>query len=75
MMSWFTYPLLFTAVEMIDQHELLAKSCGKDSPVATFPALKAHHQAMLKLPELSAYFASDAYKLPVNNELGKCHWG
>ena len=59
---------------MIDQHELLAKSCSKDSPVAAFPALAAQHKAMLELPELAEYFASDAYKLPVNNVLGSCHW-
>jgi hypothetical protein len=59
---------------MIDQHELLATSCGKGSPVAGFPALETLYKAMRELPELSSYFASAAYKLPVNNSLGNCYW-
>ena len=40
------YVCPFPVAEMIDQHELLAKSLSKDSPVAAFPALAAQHKAM-----------------------------
>eukprot|EP00951_Prasinocladus_malaysianus_P024900 scaffold216454_cov42-Prasinocladus_malaysianus.AAC.3 len=57
---------------MIDQHELLAKCCDSSSPVEPFPALSKMYKAMRELPELSKYFSSESYSLPVNNKLGNC---
>jgi len=68
-------PCDFHLFEMMDQHELLADSIEKDSPlVGKFPALEKHYAAFRKLSELKAYFASDAYKLPCNNPMGKAYF-
>jgi len=55
--------------EMLDQHELMAAEFGQESPLAKYDKLKAIYENIKKLPALEKYFASDAYKLPVNNPM------
>mmetsp|Transcript_74154 Transcript_74154/g.143518 ORF Transcript_74154/g.143518 Transcript_74154/m.143518 type:complete len:326 (+) Transcript_74154:55-1032(+) len=52
--------------EMLDQHEMLAKDVGADSPLTDKPKLKAFYDRFRALPQLKDYFESDAYKLPCN---------
>lgn len=60
--------------EMIDQLELMAPTVGAPSPVADFPKLAAFYAHVRALPKLEKYFASDMYKLPVNNKLASCYF-
>jgi len=60
--------------EMLDQHELLAKKFSKDSVLTAFPKCKAFYERFRALPTLQKYFDSDAYKLPINNELANCYF-
>lgn len=55
--------------EMLDQHHLLAEKHGKGPLLDAdkFPKLKAYYDRFRALPTLQKYFASEAYKLPVNN--------
>lgn len=53
--------------EMLDQHELLAKATGAPSFLASYPALAKFYKAFRAHPKMSAYFASDMAKLPINN--------
>jgi len=54
--------------EMMDQHEILAKTFDAPSPLAEFPKCKALYDAFRSLPALQKYFESEAYKLPINNQ-------
>eukprot|EP00746_Dinoflagellata_sp_MGD_P067036 gnl/MRDRNA2_/MRDRNA2_27691_c0_seq2.p1 gnl/MRDRNA2_/MRDRNA2_27691_c0~~gnl/MRDRNA2_/MRDRNA2_27691_c0_seq2.p1 ORF type:complete len:258 (+),score=44.92 gnl/MRDRNA2_/MRDRNA2_27691_c0_seq2:77-850(+) len=56
----------FALLEMLDQHEMMAKDIGMDSPLGKFPLLKAYYEKFKSLPQLQSYFSSDSYKLPVN---------
>eukprot|EP00191_Tetraselmis_sp_GSL018_P002148 CAMPEP_0177597116 /NCGR_PEP_ID=MMETSP0419_2-20121207/11526_1 /TAXON_ID=582737 /ORGANISM="Tetraselmis sp., Strain GSL018" /LENGTH=230 /DNA_ID=CAMNT_0019089237 /DNA_START=114 /DNA_END=806 /DNA_ORIENTATION=+ len=67
-------PSDFHLFEMIDQHEALAKSAGKPSPVSSYSGLQKLHAAFKELPSLKNYFSSDAYKLPINNALGGAYF-
>lgn len=53
--------------EMMDQHKLLAEKLGAGDILAKFPKCKAFYEKFHALPTLAKYFASEAYKLPVNN--------
>lgn len=55
--------------EMLDQHKLLAEKIGAEGLFAgdKFPHLKAFYERFRALPTLAKYFASEAYKLPINN--------
>mmetsp|Transcript_36309 Transcript_36309/g.50437 ORF Transcript_36309/g.50437 Transcript_36309/m.50437 type:complete len:229 (-) Transcript_36309:146-832(-) len=64
----------FHLFEMIDQHELLFKSVGKESILKDFPKLSAFYEDFKSLPQLQEYFASDLHKLPCNNALGGCYF-
>ncbi|EKX53910.1 hypothetical protein GUITHDRAFT_160740 [Guillardia theta CCMP2712] len=56
--------------EMLDQHEMLAKKMGKPSILDKFPKCHEFYKRFRALPTLQKYFASDSYKLDVNNQLG-----
>uniref|UniRef100_A0A6B2LGZ4 glutathione transferase n=1 Tax=Arcella intermedia TaxID=1963864 RepID=A0A6B2LGZ4_9EUKA len=55
--------------EMLDQNEGFAKSKGKGSIFANRPHLTQFYADFRALPALQNYFASDAYKRPVNNKM------
>ncbi len=59
----------FHVFEMLDQHEMMASAAGKSSPLAAFPKLQGFYGRIKALPQLADYFASAAYKLPVNNKM------
>jgi len=59
----------FHVFEMLDQHEMMAKDLGMGSPMEKFPGLKAYYEKFKSLPQLQAYFGSEAYKLPVNGAM------
>mmetsp|Transcript_29362 Transcript_29362/g.82802 ORF Transcript_29362/g.82802 Transcript_29362/m.82802 type:complete len:236 (-) Transcript_29362:255-962(-) len=67
-------PSDFHLFEMIDQHEKLAESCKSPSPVAAFPKLSAFYKAFRELPQMKKYFESEAYALPINNQLGNAYF-
>jgi len=54
----------FHVFEMLDQHELFARSCKVKSPLENYKMLKRFHLMFRQLPELQNYFVSSAYKLP-----------
>jgi glutathione S-transferase len=56
----------FHVWEMLDQHEMMCKSLSCPSLLAKYPLLTAYYEKFKALPQLESYFASDAYKLPVN---------
>lgn len=60
--------------EMLDQHSLLAEKLGKGPILEQFPKCKAFYERFRALPTLQKYFASDAYKLPVNNAMAKAYF-
>lgn len=60
--------------EMLDQHEKLAKSHDKPSPVKPFTKLKIFHEAIQSEPKLKAYFASPSYELPCNSPMGGAYF-
>jgi len=60
--------------EMVDQHEKLAKTHSKPSPVQGFPKLKVFHEAVKAEPKLAAYFASPSYELPCNSPMGSAYF-
>jgi len=64
----------FHCWEMLDQHELIAKEFGHESPLKAFPKLTKYYAAFKALPQLQAYFASDLAKLPCNNSLGNAYF-
>mmetsp|Transcript_67137 Transcript_67137/g.151755 ORF Transcript_67137/g.151755 Transcript_67137/m.151755 type:complete len:245 (-) Transcript_67137:268-1002(-) len=56
--------------EMLDQHRLLCEQMGASSAfLSEFPKCTAFYERFRALPQLQRYFASDAYKLPVNNPI------
>ena len=59
----------FHVFEMVDQHEMMAARASLPSPLAKYPNLKAFYARFKALPQLEAYFASDACKLIVNNKV------
>jgi glutathione S-transferase len=58
----------FPLWEMLDAHELLAKNLSLPSPLESYPKLKEFHKNIREIPQLQAYFESDEYKLPVNQQ-------
>eukprot|EP01065_Artemidia_motanka_P025437 TRINITY_DN30433_c0_g1_i1.p2 TRINITY_DN30433_c0_g1~~TRINITY_DN30433_c0_g1_i1.p2 ORF type:complete len:336 (+),score=156.59 TRINITY_DN30433_c0_g1_i1:63-1010(+) len=65
----------FHLFEMIDQHEMMAKSQSLPSIFEgdKLPKLKALHKRMREHPKLAKYFDSDAVSLPVNSP-AYAHW-
>ncbi|CAE7366227.1 PGA [Symbiodinium sp. CCMP2592] len=55
--------------EMLDQHKMLAEKMGAAPILEKFPKCKAFYEAFRALPTLQKYFASDAYKLDINNKI------
>merc|ERR1711957_345320 len=55
--------------DMMDQHRLLAEKHGVSDIFAKIPKCKAFFDRFRALSQLEKYFASDAYKLPLNNPL------
>jgi len=51
------------------QHEMMAARAGYPSPLSNFTALRAFYKRFRALPQLEAYFASDAARLPCNNRM------
>lgn len=60
--------------EMLDQHHLLAEKLGKGPLLDKFPKCKAFYERFRALPTLQKYFASDDYKLPINNPGAKAYF-
>merc|ERR1719424_1695084 len=54
--------------EMLDQHKLLAEKIGAPDMLAKFPLCKAFYDRFRAIDTLQKYFASDSYKLPINNK-------
>eukprot|EP01123_Difflugia_compressa_P010147 TRINITY_DN3641_c0_g1_i1.p1 TRINITY_DN3641_c0_g1~~TRINITY_DN3641_c0_g1_i1.p1 ORF type:complete len:245 (-),score=42.25 TRINITY_DN3641_c0_g1_i1:122-748(-) len=55
--------------EMIDQHELFAKSKGKPSPLEDYPKLKQLYQHFKDLPQIQQYLNKPISQYPVNNKM------
>jgi hypothetical protein len=61
--------------EMLDQHEILARGTQEakqgtpSSFLGDYSRLSKFYKAFRGLKELEGYFASDAYKLPLNNKM------
>lgn len=55
--------------ELIDQLEILAKARKKDSLLEGKDKLKQLYTEMRNMDELSEYFQSDLYNLPINNKM------
>lgn len=53
--------------EMLDQHKILEERIGMKVWFEDFPLCKAFYDRFRAIDTLQAYFASDAYKLPINN--------
>jgi len=60
--------------EMLDQHEALAAKHEHPSPLTKFPKLAKMYVAFKQEPKLANYFASDAYKLPINNPMANTYF-
>merc|ERR1712113_1264753 len=60
--------------EMLDQHKLLAEKHGVSDIFEAIPKCKAFYDRFKALPSLEKYFASDAYKFPVNNPLADAYF-
>lgn len=60
--------------EMLDQHKLLAAKHGTVDIFADIPKCKAFYDKFRALPSLEKYFASDAYKFPVNNPIASAYF-
>jgi len=60
--------------EMLDQHKLLADKHKAADIFADIPKCKAFYDRFRALPSLEKYFASDDYKLPVNNPIASPHF-
>lgn len=60
--------------EMLDQHKMLSERIGGPDIFTEFPKCKAFYEAFKALPTLKNYFASDAYKMPVNCEFEGPHF-
>jgi len=57
----------FHALEMIDQHEAMAKSLGIESPLTKYPKLTAYYNSFKADPKMKEYYASPQAKLSINN--------
>mmetsp|Transcript_126967 Transcript_126967/g.406498 ORF Transcript_126967/g.406498 Transcript_126967/m.406498 type:complete len:102 (-) Transcript_126967:64-369(-) len=55
--------------EMLDQHRLLSEKHNNGDIFADIPKCKAFYDRFRALPQLEKYFASDDYKLAVNNPI------
>mmetsp|Transcript_16496 Transcript_16496/g.23066 ORF Transcript_16496/g.23066 Transcript_16496/m.23066 type:complete len:235 (-) Transcript_16496:251-955(-) len=55
--------------EMIDQHEVLAKSLSLESPLKNCPRLAKLYKEFRSLKELQTYFDGPASKYPINNKM------
>mmetsp|Transcript_143208 Transcript_143208/g.249771 ORF Transcript_143208/g.249771 Transcript_143208/m.249771 type:complete len:243 (+) Transcript_143208:72-800(+) len=64
----------FHIFEMLDQHEMMYEKANIASTLGTFPKLKKLYETVKALPELKPYFASPAYKFPVNNQGAGAHF-
>mmetsp|Transcript_14433 Transcript_14433/g.38284 ORF Transcript_14433/g.38284 Transcript_14433/m.38284 type:complete len:331 (+) Transcript_14433:62-1054(+) len=60
--------------EMMDQHRLLAEKHSKGDIFADIPKCKAFYDKFRALPKLEKYFASESYKLPVNNPIANAYF-
>mmetsp|Transcript_85705 Transcript_85705/g.245980 ORF Transcript_85705/g.245980 Transcript_85705/m.245980 type:complete len:319 (-) Transcript_85705:71-1027(-) len=60
--------------EMLDQHRLLSEKHNKGDIFADIPKCKAFYDRFRALPQLEKYFASDDYKLPVNNPIANAYF-
>uniref|UniRef100_A0A7S4LNK5 glutathione transferase n=2 Tax=Oxyrrhis marina TaxID=2969 RepID=A0A7S4LNK5_OXYMA len=70
--DWFVAPdgpcvADFHIWEMLDQHKLLGEKHGQPAMLDNFPKCKAFYDRFRALPTLQKYFASESYKLPINN--------
>jgi len=65
----------FHLFEMLDQHEIMAKTDGVSSLLTDFPKLGALHAAVKAAPTLTKYFASASYALPLNNKIADTYRG
>jgi len=63
----------FHLFEMLDQHEIMAKTDGVTSLLTDFPKLGALHAAVRAAPTLEKYFASASYALPLNNKVANTY--
>eukprot|EP00442_Polarella_glacialis_P026983 CAMPEP_0115100974 /NCGR_PEP_ID=MMETSP0227-20121206/32911_1 /TAXON_ID=89957 /ORGANISM="Polarella glacialis, Strain CCMP 1383" /LENGTH=416 /DNA_ID=CAMNT_0002496547 /DNA_START=81 /DNA_END=1332 /DNA_ORIENTATION=- len=77
--DWFVSPAGpcvadFHIWEMLDQHKMLAEKVGKEPVLDKFPKCKAFYDRFRALPTLQKYFASEAYKLPVNNPIANAYF-
>lgn len=63
----------FHLFEMLDQHEKMADNAKASKILSEYPKLAALHAAVKALPTLQKYFASDSYKLPLNNPIAKTY--
>eukprot|EP00435_Cladocopium_sp_Y103_P025734 s1142_g6.t1 len=55
--------------EMLDQHKMLSERIGGPDIFGEFPKCKAFYENFKALPTMKNYFASEAYKLDVNNKI------
>lgn len=53
--------------EMLDQHKMLAEKIKAPDMFAKLPLCKAFYDRFRAIDTLQKYFASDSYKLPINN--------
>jgi len=60
--------------EMLDQHKMLAERIGAPDIFEKFPKCKAFYEAFKALPTLQKYFASDDYKMDVNNKIANTYF-
>jgi len=65
----------FHLFEMLDQHEIMAKTDGVSSLLTDFPKLGALHAAVKAAPTLEKYFTSASYALPLNNKIAATYRG
>lgn len=61
--------------EMLDQNKLLAEKHGAADIFESLPKCKAFYDRFRALPKLEKYFASDAYKFPINNPIADAYTG
>lgn len=59
--------------EMLDQYMILEQKHGIGDIFATIPKCKAFYDRFRALPTLEKYFASEAYKFPINNPIANAY--
>eukprot|EP00929_Paragymnodinium_shiwhaense_P052988 TRINITY_DN26532_c0_g1_i1.p1 TRINITY_DN26532_c0_g1~~TRINITY_DN26532_c0_g1_i1.p1 ORF type:complete len:265 (+),score=42.97 TRINITY_DN26532_c0_g1_i1:181-975(+) len=59
----------FVALEVLEQHEALARAYALPSPLEEFVALSGFYKRMRHLPRLQGYFDSCDATLPINNKM------